>query len=170
LQAIPGTPLYDRMQRTGRLREVDMSGVRGTYDSLVRSNITPPPGMTQEELVRGYQRLIRDAYDYDRFGKRLVDSLLLADRRPPRAPAAMPKWKQLRVVLALLRHYVFTRDRRRRRMFFKVMSRIIRERPYQLEAALMHLVVYKHMRLFYGRVADLPLPESTPQLLSASMA
>ena len=66
--------------------------------------------------------------------------------------------RKLAIVARTLRFYLVTRDVRRRRMFVRVIGRTLRTRPDELETAFMHLVVYKHLRLFYFKVAALPLP------------
>jgi radical SAM superfamily enzyme YgiQ (UPF0313 family) len=157
LQAIPGTPLHARMAREGRLRDTEMAGVRGTYDALLVSNIAPR-GMSDAELVSGYQRMLRELYDYEPFADRLLASLRRGERtiaKPKRSP---PSPKKLAILARMARFYLASRDAERRRMFLRVVGDTLRHRPEEIETALMHLVVYKHLRLFYGEVASLPMP------------
>jgi len=165
LQAIPGTPLHRRMVAEGRLRDdgdsTQMGGVRGTYQALIQSNIVPT-AMDEATLVRGYQRLVAAVYDPERYADRVLDALL-AGERPLHGP--QERWRPARrdlrnvgILGRLLRYYLVTRDSDRRRMFTRVVGRILRERPAALEQALMHLVVHKHLKTFYDRVAALPAP------------
>ena len=52
LNAMPRTPLYERLQAAGRLREQDSSG-----DNTKLSTNVVPLGMSHEELIAGYRRL-----------------------------------------------------------------------------------------------------------------
>ena len=167
LQAIPGTPLYERMAREGRLRDTDFGGVRGTYDALLMTNIIPR-AFTDEELVRGYQRMIREIYEYEPYAQRVLDSLRRGDKPIAKPRKSTVSVKKLRIVARTVRFYLWTGDARRRRMFFRVVGETLRHRPEELETALMHLVVYKHLRLFYRTVASLPVPRmlATPQVES----
>ena len=155
LQAIPGTPLYERMEREKRLRVIPVSGVRGTAESLLASNIVHAV-MSDQELAGGFQALVRDFYDYEPFGDRLVRSLAGA-----RVPALPRKTKigldEVKMLARIARHYVFTTDAARRRLFARVMASVVRQ-GLDLEMALMHLVVYKHLRGFYHHLASLPRP------------
>jgi radical SAM superfamily enzyme YgiQ (UPF0313 family) len=155
LQAIPGTPLYDRMERERRLRAIPVSGVRGTAESLLVSNIVHAV-MSDAELAGGFQVLVRDFYDYEPFGDRLIRSLARA-----RVPAHPRKTKlgldELRMLARIARHYLLTADGARRRLFVRVLAAVARQ-GLDLEMALMHLVVYKHLRGFYHHLASLPRP------------
>ena len=53
LQAIPGTPLYERVKQEGRLRDNETGGIRGKASSLIHTNIKPV-NMSSEELAEGY--------------------------------------------------------------------------------------------------------------------
>lgn len=157
LQAIPGTPLYDRMARAGRLRsDPELAGVRGAYESLIASNIVPTC-MPEPELVRGYQRLVRATYAPEAFGRRVVAALTSGARPIARTRSGVTP-RHLGVLARLARWYLWTGDRERRRLFLAVVGQILRQRPEQLPTALAHLVVYKHLHAFYGRVAALSVP------------
>ena len=158
LQAIPGTPLYARMQREERLRDVEMAGVRGTHESLLISNIVPR-NFTDAELAGGYQRMVRAIYDYEPFSERLLATLGRGERPIAKPRKATVTVKKLAIVARTMRFYLWTRDVRRRRMFVRVVGQTLRTRPEELETALMHLVVYKHLRLFYFKIAELPIPK-----------
>ena len=155
LQAIPGTPLYERMEREDRLRVIPVSGVRGTAESLLASNIVHS-ALSDQELAGGFQSLVRDFYDYEPFGERLIQSLSGA-----RVPAHPRKTKvgvdELRMLARIARHYLLTADGERRRLFVRVLAAVARQ-GLDLEMALMHLVVYKHLRGFYHHLASLPRP------------
>src|SRR5262249_47260522 len=128
-----------------------------TYESLLVSNIAPR-SLSDEGLVSGYQRMLRDLYDYQPFADRLLASLRRGERtvaKPKRSPPSLAK---LAILARIARFYLATRDAERPRMFLRVVRETLRDRPEEIETALMHLVVYKHLRLFYGKVASLPMP------------
>jgi hypothetical protein len=64
---------------------------------------------------------------------------------------------EVKMLARIARHYVFTTDAARRRLFARVMASVVRQ-GLDLEMALMHLVVYKHLRGFYHHLASLPRP------------
>ena len=163
LQAIPGTPLYDRMEREKRLREIPVSGVRGTAESLLASNIIHAV-MSDRELAGGFQGLVREFYDYEPFGERLIKSLAGVRKQPHRRKTKLGA-EELRMLARIARHYLLTADAGRRRLFTRVMVRVLRD-GLDLEMALMHLVVYKHLRAFYHHLAALPIPvlDASPAL------
>ncbi len=65
LEAMPTTPLWTRMQEAGRLLE---------YREGLCTNIKPL-SMTYEELIEGYNRLIKKVYDYDNYVARYLNAL-----------------------------------------------------------------------------------------------
>jgi len=69
LQALPKTPLYERVQREGRLVEES----RG--DQFVLSNIVPM-GMSPLELYRGYRWLVEQLYGFRAYRRRTLAFLL----------------------------------------------------------------------------------------------
>ncbi|MFN8543072.1 MAG: B12-binding domain-containing radical SAM protein [Candidatus Binatia bacterium] len=69
LQAMPKTPLHDRMQREGRLL------AETTGDQFVFSNILPVQ-MSRLELYRGYRRLLEALYDFRNYRERTLGFLL----------------------------------------------------------------------------------------------
>ena len=69
LQAIPRTPLYERLERTGRLR-APMQG----NNALSFTNIEPVC-MRYDELVNGYRELFRRLYGYQALGDRWLSNV-----------------------------------------------------------------------------------------------
>jgi radical SAM superfamily enzyme YgiQ (UPF0313 family) len=69
LQAMPKTPLHERVKREGRLV------AESTGDQFVFSNIVPRQ-MTRLELYRGYRSLIRDLYGFEAFRRRTLAFVL----------------------------------------------------------------------------------------------
>jgi radical SAM superfamily enzyme YgiQ (UPF0313 family) len=69
LQAMPKTPLYDRVEKEGRL--LDESG----GDQFVLSNILPLQ-MSRIDLYRGYRVLIDELYDFQNYKERTLGFLM----------------------------------------------------------------------------------------------
>ena len=147
LQALPGTPLYDRIKQEGRLRDDVTGGIRGAADSLVHTNITPM-NMSYEELAEGYRYLAQNLYTYDNFAKRLINAIMLGKKYGIKGRTQITK-KGVRTLLRLLRYYLLSADLKRARMFMWVLTRTLIHNPQHLYTALIHLVVYKHLKLFY---------------------
>ena len=152
LQAIPGTPLHERLLREGRLIDDKTGGITGAAESLTHTNIKPAK-MSLEELVSGYGRMARNIYGYDNFARRVINAIKAGAKNKIKGGGATGK-KELAAVLRLLRYYLLSPDPRRALMFIKVVSQTLMIDPGQLRTALMHLVVYKHLRLFYEKTTD----------------
>ncbi|HYW91552.1 MAG TPA: radical SAM protein [Gammaproteobacteria bacterium] len=86
LTAIPGTPLYQRLAREGRLR----GGVAGGDNSGGRTNVEPA-GMSYRELVDGYSALWRRLLT-----NRAILERIRNKRRyfSPVAPRHLPPWQE----------------------------------------------------------------------------
>lgn len=74
LQAIPHTPLYNRILEENRLIDI-WSG-----NNVSSSNILPK-NMTYEELLIGYNRIISDLYTFENFSKRLIKNINLFHKK-----------------------------------------------------------------------------------------
>ena len=82
LVAPAATPLYDRMQREGRLRSETGSQTAAVPWS---TNIVHPT-LDEEQLLGGLRRLANRLYDADNFGERLLTFIdKLGPRRDPKA-------------------------------------------------------------------------------------
>lgn len=149
LQAIPGTPLYDRVRSEGRLFDDLAAGIRLDAAGLAQTNIKPLL-LSNEGLSSGFGRLVRKLYEHENFGERLINAIKAGKNRQIPSVARTGK-KEILTLLRLLMHYLVTTDIRRILMFLKVVSQTVYHNPRGLHAALMHLVVYKHLREFYER-------------------
>jgi radical SAM superfamily enzyme YgiQ (UPF0313 family) len=142
LYAIPKTPLYDRLEREGRLDLADTS-VYGT-------NVVPL-GFSREELRDGFVRVMSELYEPEAFFDR-VDDLFLRVRMPHVAARVRYKrsrpWQRLRensralVEAGVLLARILRRvpDRRLRRVYRQRILRLLRLRP---EAGLLMYYVIK---------------------------
>ncbi len=74
LQAMPKTPLHDRMAKEGRLVAESVG------DQFVFSNILPK-AMSRIELYQGYRALIAELYDFRNFRRRTLEFILNRGRQ-----------------------------------------------------------------------------------------
>lgn len=108
LMAPPGTRLWKRLQKEGRLLKTDKQG--RYFGNPGTTNILPKR-MTRTELHLGYLDLIEKVYDWDRFSARcrgFIDNV----KRTPKVRRRKAQWKRL---LQLSRFLVTSADARTRR-------------------------------------------------------
>ncbi len=159
LQALPGTPLYERVQRQGRLKDDAAGGIRGSANLLATSNIKPLH-MTDEDLAAGFRYLVTSLYDDDNFAERLIGAVRLGKKSRSTVRAKIHQ-TELRILRRLFRYYLLTTDPRRMFMFLRVVFETLLHNPRCLETVFMHLIVYKHMKQFYGEgTSAIPLARS----------
>ncbi len=147
LQALPGTPLHERVKREGRLKDEAAGGIRGPASLLTTSNIKPLH-MSAEELAAGFRTLVTSLYDDGNFADRLIAAIKLG-KKSRSAGRVSIRQTELRILRRLFRHYLLTTDFRRMFMFLRVIIQTILHNPRDLETTFMHLIVYKHMKQFY---------------------
>ncbi len=157
LFAIEHTPLYARLEREGRLLSHDPTTVQ--VHGRADLNFTPKQ-MTAEELLRGYNWMIRALYRYDHYGERLVRAL--REFRPPsdtaRRASRRISLRLLGVTARILRHFLLTRDRARRQFFLRTLWQAMREGPtmQKLIVALSFMTVHKHFHEYVRRTHGEP--------------
>jgi radical SAM superfamily enzyme YgiQ (UPF0313 family) len=145
LFAIEHTPLFERLEREGRLLSYDLSTVQvhGSADL----NFVPKQ-MTPEELLRGYKWMIRSLYRYDHYGERLVRAMDQFSA-PPEAARGTGKvnWsRQIGLASRILAHFLLTLDIARPRFFLGTLFKVMRHDPslQKLVVTISYLTVHKH--------------------------
>jgi len=139
LVAVPKTPLYQRLEAAGRLRNSDDPGDYGSMTNG-QTNIVPML-MTMEELARGQERLYRRLYAPQAFGKRLVGNLKRFRRmryRPERF-----RLQYLGTMGRMIRHY-WSKGWAARRFFLNIVLTTLRNSPRSLRPMLQFLGMYIH--------------------------
>lgn len=144
LQAVPKTPLYERLKRENRL---DLSSDNLKLNNTALNVNIIPKNMTKEELIRGYHWLLKQLYSYENYGKRVIGTLQ-AYTRESKTKVTVPSFKQLKVVLRTLRYYWLTWDRSRRKFSWDILKYVILHKPDALYDAMVHLVSFKHLHTF----------------------
>ena len=142
LSALPGTALWRRLKREGRLRTAPGG------DQFCRPNFEP--SMDEEELLRGYAELLRDLYSADSYYSRCSHYLLRAGAIPP---GSMPRGADL---AAFLRAVVLVGIiGARRRHFWRLLRQGARLGSAALRQAVVHAIKGEHM-IRYTRDHVLP--------------
>jgi radical SAM superfamily enzyme YgiQ (UPF0313 family) len=120
LVAIEKTPLYYRMQREGRLLEYNYEEQKA--HGAADLNFIPKL-MTREELLQGYNWLIRALYAYDNYSKRLVTALQNFTPGLTRFRQNNPftTRKTPKVLFNIVNHFLFTKNKKRRRFFINTL-------------------------------------------------
>lgn len=129
LMALPNTPLLKRLESEGRLVDRDWTEMNG-HGSADCNYI--PKQMTREELLRGYNWLIRSLYRYDSYSSRLVTVLNRFRNLRPEHKRARLDGKFLGLLFKVIGYYLFTRDKARRRFFVKSFWRVAAGGPFSV--------------------------------------
>jgi hypothetical protein len=140
LKAPPGTKLWVRLHREGRVVEFhDLQTALGdgqTAGSEFLTNIVPKR-MTRVELLAGYRDLMRQVRDWDHFETR-VKTLVSRVRRPPADGVS------LKLILVALYLILFHLDRHARRVALRLMRYTFRHAPSMVKRVL-RLVWNQHI-------------------------
>jgi radical SAM superfamily enzyme YgiQ (UPF0313 family) len=142
LTALPGTLLWRRLQREGRLRQ-NASG-----DQFGRPNFEPT--MAEKTLLSGYAGLLADLYEPEAYYRRCEAFIKTA-------PALPGRKRSERKYLGTLLRTLFTVGLRRpyRRHFWRLLACALRHAPHQLAWAVGHAVMGEHL-IRYTREDVLP--------------
>ena len=159
LQAMPKTPLYDRIERGGRL----IRESRG--DQFVLSNIVPER-MSQRQLYEGYRWLVEQLYDFRNYRRRTLAFLLHRGR--PTHRGANVRRQDLRRFIRIIDHTVLRGGPHRAWFTLSLLATVLVRRPSAFKEAvsfaLSHLAFFEYIRQLRCQldraIADLDLEES----------
>ena len=144
LQAVPKTPLYERLRKENRL---DTSANTFKINNTALDVNIIPKNMTTEELVTGYTWLVRQLYSYENYAKRVIGNLK-AYTRQPGITFSVPTVAQIKIVLRTLRYYLLTWDRKRRKFSWDILKYVFLHKPFTFHEAMLHLVTFKHLHTY----------------------
>jgi hypothetical protein len=168
LQAIPRTPLYERIEKAGRLR----SAIQGN-NTLSITNIEPV-GMTYEELIDGYRRLFVRIYTWEAIGERWLSNVEQwgrrahylrgtagakggdAERKPRRRTWMQKPLGRFRPfvawqVLKILKYY-FTADAARARFALRMLWGTLWRTPAAVAQTFSYMAYFIHLREYSVQV------------------
>jgi radical SAM superfamily enzyme YgiQ (UPF0313 family) len=131
LQAMPGTRLYERLQREGRL-------IGQTTGDNVASSTNILPRMGLERLKAGYREIMTRIYEPKHFYKRLT--VFLRDYRKPKFRAKLTFQRKMAFFRALLHLGILGRERFH---YWKMVVWTLATRPRLLPTAVT-LAIYGH--------------------------
>jgi radical SAM superfamily enzyme YgiQ (UPF0313 family) len=134
LQAMPKTPLHERVEREGRLL-ADSTG-----DQFVFSNIEPR-SMSRRELYEGYRRLIADLYDFRNYRERTLAFILGRGRQITRGLDI--RVGELRLLGRILRQTLLVADPRRAWFTLRLLGETLLRRPTAFRDAVSFALVHK---------------------------
>jgi len=142
LNAVPKTPLHDRLAKDNRLLSFN------TGDQFIMTNIIPK-SMTSQQLYEGYRDLIGRLYDFDNMRVRVMDYLLTR--------GAQVKEKlylnkgDVKIAWRVLRDCILFTSSSRRRFTLSVLAETLAFRPSAIKEAITVTVLHKH---FYEYMQD----------------
>jgi radical SAM superfamily enzyme YgiQ (UPF0313 family) len=149
LLALPGTQLWRRLEREGRLRRAT------TGDQFDRTNFETT--MPEEELVRGYRGLMGALFDADAFFRRCQLSLEMTPvRRAPLRPGS------LKTVARALWQIGIRGDPARRRWFWRLLGTALRRGREFVPRAITYSIIGEH---FVRYTAEEVLPRLDRRLV-----
>ncbi|MBD3324723.1 DUF4070 domain-containing protein, partial [candidate division KSB3 bacterium] len=144
LQAVPKTPLYERLKKENRL---DLSTKSFELNNTALDVNIIPKNMTKEELVHGYTWLLRQLYSYENYAKRVIGNIK-AYTKAPAIKFYVPKVTQFKIIFRTLRYYLLTLDSKRRKFSWDILKYTLLHKPFALYDVMVHLVSFKHLHSY----------------------
>lgn len=132
LMALPGTRLWRRLEREGRLRG------RPGGDQFARCNFTPT--MDEETLLRGYQKLMADLYTAEAYYQRCEAYVAQA------GPIPMSGWRGLGDIQYFLKAVLRIGIQSPRRLrFWRLLLRSVGAAPHTIKWSVVKALQGEHM-------------------------
>jgi hypothetical protein len=154
LNAMPKTPLHQRLRDAGRLVAESVG------DQFVFTNVIPK-AMSRLELYEGYRALLERLYDYRNYKRRTMDYILRRGRQV--AGGIATSRKDLSILFRMLRDCVFRASPRRAWMTLSMLAHTAVRRPVAFREAVFFALVHKHF-YEYARHVNARLDELIVQL------
>jgi radical SAM superfamily enzyme YgiQ (UPF0313 family) len=146
LNALPRTPLYQRLAHAGRLL------AESTGDQFVFTNIIPG-GMTRLELYEGYRRLLERLYEYRNYRRRAM-ALILGRGKSIRSGLRVGRG-ELRLLARFVRDCLVWTSPRRSWLTLSLLLQTALRKPSRVRDAVTLALMHKH---FYEYVQSLSSP------------
>jgi radical SAM superfamily enzyme YgiQ (UPF0313 family) len=157
LNAVPKTPLHDRLVKDDRL--ISFS----TGDQFIMTNIIPK-AMTREQLYRGYRDLIERLYDFENMAVRTMDYILT--RGGQVKEKLYLNRGDVKIGWRFLRDCVLFTSARRRSFTLSLLAQTLAFRPSAIKEAITVAVLHKHFYEYMQDVCrqlELHLEAGTPE-------
>jgi radical SAM superfamily enzyme YgiQ (UPF0313 family) len=148
LLAVPKTPLYERLEKQGRLRKPKSTGTDiSRYVGTNGGTNFQPLLMTGEELRAGQQGLYQRLYNPEAFAERLLGNLRrFHDVRFRPEPI---KLEGLTIFARLAMHY-WRKGPAARRFFWRTLWRTLRHSHRSVHQMVIQLGMYEHFSTVHG--------------------
>jgi radical SAM superfamily enzyme YgiQ (UPF0313 family) len=141
LNAVPKTPLYQRLKEAGRLIAESVG------DQFVFTNIIPE-GMSRVELYEGYKKLLERLYSYRNYRQRVMQ--LILSKGTQLRTKLMAGRQDVKILLRVLWTCILRASPRRAWLTLSLMIETALRRPRAFREAvtlaLMHKHLYEYMR------------------------
>jgi radical SAM superfamily enzyme YgiQ (UPF0313 family) len=143
LEAVPGTPLYHRLEAEGRLLNPSYTNeaAASRYRTGVGGTNLRPARMTPEELQEGLEWLFRELYAPEAFAARLMSNLSRFRDVRFRPEAYRPGYAA--VFFRLLRYY-WGKGPKAGALFWSCLWKALRRTPRVVPPVFIHLGMYMH--------------------------
>jgi radical SAM superfamily enzyme YgiQ (UPF0313 family) len=148
LQAIPRTPLYERLERAGRLR----SPTQGN-NTLSFTNIDPVC-MSYDDLVNGYRALFTRLYTFEAIGDRWLANVEMWRTVPGRAWLQKPlgRWRPFMILQTLLILRWYVRRPSRFAFFCRMIAGTLARLPAAVPQTFSYLAYFIHLREYADKI------------------
>lgn len=151
LQAIPRTPLYERLEKAGRLRSVAQGN-----NTLSFTNVDPMQ-MSYDELISGYRELFARIYTWEALGDRWLANVEQWSKYPDR-PFIQKPLGRFRPFLALqtmrIFRYYLTGGSGHRRFMWRMLWGTLRRTPRTLHQTVAYLAYFIHLREYTDQIVS----------------
>ncbi len=144
LNALPRTPLYERLERAGRIDD-QCSGDQFTFTNIV------PRQLSRRQLFAGYKALLGQLYDEESYLERA--SSFIAARGPVSVRCGAPAWRELQTFARFVWSRLTTVRRPGSRMALKLLVRAALSRPSELRTAVTLALTHQHFRSYVDDLA-----------------
>jgi radical SAM superfamily enzyme YgiQ (UPF0313 family) len=161
LNAPKGTPLFERLEKEGRLVGDDWRGEWHADTNIV------PKNMTREQLVDGHRALFQKIYDPVLFDRRLKGWLAGVEYFSPLYKNKKTDFRQFLGLVNLIRHVVFRADPRVRSLILRNIYWTLRHKPKLMRRTISMLAYYRHYYEF-AHAASAPVPNGPDRLVGGS--
>ncbi len=136
LNAVPKTPLYDRLKDAGRLIAESVG------DQFVFTNIVPS-GMSRAQLYDGYKQLLERLYGYRNYRRRTMQ--LILNKGTQIETRLVAGAQDLRIFLRVLWHCMLRASPRRAWFTLSLMVETALRRPRAFRDAVTFALIHKHL-------------------------
>ena len=136
LNAVPKTPLYQRLKDAGRLIAESVG------DQFVFTNIIPQ-GMSRVQLYEGYKQLLQRLYSYPNYRQRTMQ--LILNKGSQIQSRLLAGGQDIGIFFRILWHCILRASPRRAWMTLSLMVETLVRRPSSFRDAMTFALLHKHL-------------------------